>query len=124
MSNEITLRASMKVVNGNLEIPLLGSSQFQDDQTNARGGQPGTATIGTSEEDVSFGDLTAPGWVWLVNLDDTNYVKYGPKSGAAMVLFGEIYPGKRALFFLGASVTLRMVADTAACDVMIVAADR
>jgi len=82
----------------------------------------GVLTIGTSEEDVTFTDITTPRVVTMYNLDGTNYVTWGPKSGGAMVLCGKLYPlssdkGIAAQFELGASVTIRMVANTAACQV-------
>lgn len=80
----------------------------------------GILSIGTSEEDVTFTDVTTPRRLCMLNLDATNFVKYGPKSGGAMVEFGRLYPDKTAgSFDLGPSgVTLRMVADTAACKVL------
>lgn len=82
----------------------------------------GVLTIGTSEEDITFTDITTPRVVTMYNLDGTNYVSWGPKSGGAMVLCGTLYPqsssiGVAAQFELGASVTIRMAANTAACQV-------
>lgn len=82
----------------------------------------GILTIGTSEEDITFTDITTPRVVTMYNLDGTNYVTWGPKSGGSMILCGKLYPqsstiGIAAQFELGASVTLRMVANTAACQV-------
>lgn len=77
-------------------------------------------TVGTSEEDLAIGDVTAASGAWLClsNLDATNFVKYGPKAAGAMVEFGRLKPGqKEAWFFLAPSVTLRWIADTAACKV-------
>ena len=45
--------------------------------------------IGTSEENVSFGDLT-PGLVILVNLDDANYVQYGMSDAGTMKTLGRL----------------------------------
>ena len=87
-------------------------------QASEGGGNPGFVSIGTSEEDIAFGDVT-PRFIMIENLDATNFVKYGPKSGGSMVLLGRVSPGGMAPFELGAGVTLRMVADTAACNVRI-----
>lgn len=84
----------------------------------------GILTIGTSEEDVTFTDITTPRVVTMYNLDPTNYVTWGPKSGGSMILLGKLYPlnssvqGVAAQFELGASVTIRMIANTAACQVL------
>lgn len=80
----------------------------------------GILSIGTSEEDITFTDVTTPRRLCMMNLDGTNFVKYGPKSGGAMIEFGRLYPDKSPTTLdLGPSgVTLRMVADTAACKVV------
>jgi hypothetical protein len=64
----------------------------------------GILSIGSGgEEDITF-----------------NFVKFGPKSGGVMVEFGRLYPdGSAASLDIGPSgVTLRMIADTAACKVL------
>jgi len=80
----------------------------------------GVLSIGTSEEDITFTDVTTPRRLCMMNMDATNFVKFGPKSGGAMVEFGRLYPDSSpASFDLGPSgVTLRMIADTAACKVL------
>lgn len=117
MADEIKLSCSIVAEKNNLKFSRFHSNLL-DDWTTARGPNPGTVAVGTSEEDISFGDA-APGWVIIKNLDSTNFVKYGPKSGAAMVDFGRLYPGMASMFYLASGVTLRMIADTAACDVLI-----
>lgn len=57
--------------------------------------------------------------VIIENLDATNFVEYGPKSGGSMIAFGRIEPGSFAKFSLKSGVTLRMKADTAAVNVRI-----
>lgn len=80
----------------------------------------GTLTIGTSEEDITFTDVSSPRRLYMVNLDSTNYVKWGPKSAGAMVEMGRLYPdGTQASFDIAPSgVTLRMVANSASCNVL------
>ena len=80
----------------------------------------GILSIGTSEEDITFTDVTTPRRLCMLNMDSTNFVKYGPKSAGSMVEFGRLYPDSSfATFDLGPSgVTLRMIADTAACKVL------
>lgn len=117
MANEIRTNLTVNVSNGSFKDNFQPGT-IQMNQSTAAGGNPGTVAIGTSEEDVAFGDVT-PGLVVMQNLDPTNFVKYGPKSAGSMVLMGKISPGKIAYFELGAAVTLRMVADTGACNVLI-----
>lgn len=81
-----------------------------------------TQTIGTTAEDVAFGDIS-PGLVILVNLDDTNFVSFGMSDGGTIKKLGRLYPTTRvpAVFMLEPGQTLRMQADTGPCQVDIVA---
>lgn len=117
MANEITLTLGLQLINSNLRAtyPQIAS---QYTQTTA-GMSDQVITVGTSEEDISFTDITTPGVCVLHNLDSTNFVKYGPKSGGSMVEMGRLKPGDKQVIRFGSSVTLRMVADTASCKVRI-----
>lgn len=74
-------------------------------------------SVTTSETDLDTTGVGTNGWLYMVNLGPTNFVKYGPKSLGAMVEFGRLKVGEAALFRLAAGVTLRWVADTATCKV-------
>lgn len=116
MADEVKLQLQVVVTNGNFK-DVFQPGQKKYDQTTARGGSPGTVTVGTSEEDINFGDVT-PGWVVLQNLDATNFVEYGADN-SGMQKLGKLQPGGIACFEMASGVTLRMKADTAACDVLI-----
>lgn len=81
--------------------------------------------IGTSNENISFGDI-APGFIVMYNLDATNFVSWGFSSATKD---GRLRPkataddeaGMPAFFYLGNSANLHMQADTAACKVKIIA---
>jgi hypothetical protein len=117
MANEIRISESVNVVNGSFRDSF-APGLVTITQASSGGGNPGTVSIGTAEEDVAFGDVT-PSLVILQNLDGTNFVQYGPKSGGAMIAFGKLAAGKTARFVMDAAVTLRMKADTATCKVLI-----
>jgi hypothetical protein len=123
MANEISAYLSIDVENGYLSFPF-STGQLQFDQANARAGNPGTVNIGTSQEDISLGDLVDPGFVFLQNLDATNYVQIGPKSGGVMVNAIRLYPRQFAFLPLDSGVVLRAVANTAAVNVLVIALDR
>jgi hypothetical protein len=118
MANEIRVTESITIVKGKFRDSIAPGTIMQD-QASAGGGNPGLVTIGTAEEDIAFGSDVAPGFLWMHNIDDTNFIKYGPKSAGAMVEFGRLLPGKTARVYLAPGVTLRVIADTAACDVII-----
>lgn len=81
--------------------------------------------IGTSNENISFGDI-APGLLVMYNLDATNFVSYG---FASTNKHGRLLPKSTAddeagmpnFIYLDNAANLHMQADTAACKVKIVA---
>lgn len=120
MSAEITIFASLSCTNGSLKIAV-SPGQVQIDQATARGGNPGTVTVGTSEEVISFGDLVAPRWAFLRNLSPTNYVDFGPESAGAMVAALRLKAGEYAILPLVPAAVYRAKANTAAVDLQITA---
>jgi len=116
MADELTLTARIdhtKAPKGS----WLPDDNFTADQTGT-GANSVTIQIGTSEEDVNFTslfpDLTTPGIIVIENLDDTNYVTWGPKD-TTMKVIGRIKAGDfPAIFRFESGATLRMKADTAA----------
>ncbi|HAN97618.1 MAG TPA: hypothetical protein DCQ98_09420 [Planctomycetaceae bacterium] len=69
--------------------------------------------VGTSEEDMTVGDVANQGYLILVNVDPTNTVEWGPKSGGSMVGLGTLYPKRWAIIELKAGVVIRAVASVA-----------
>lgn len=118
MANEIQLTTTMIVTNGYFKWTFQPGT-IQITQA-ALGGHASIVSVGTAEEDMTFGDVVTPGLICLRNTDTTNFVTYGPKSGGSMILFGKLKPGESTVLRLGASVTWRWKADTAACKVEIV----
>jgi hypothetical protein len=116
MSNEISYNTRFVVANGSMSRTV-DYGTLRDDQA-AIGCHSSVVSVGSgAEEDMPTGDLATPGWVVLRNLDSTNYVTYGPKSGGVMVPFGKIAAGDCHRFYLAGSVTMRWQANTAACKV-------
>lgn len=76
-------------------------------------------SVGTSEEDMPIGDVATPGWLFLKNLDGTNYVTWGPKSGGVMAALGKLKAGEFAIFRMDGTSTLRWIANTAAVKVQV-----
>lgn len=120
-ANAIQLSTSLTCVNGSLDIRISKTKQI--DQTTAKGGNPGTVNIGTSEEVLAFGDITSLGIVWLLNMDATNFVELGPESSGAMVAALKLKAGEGYAIRLKPGVTWRAKADTAAVNLFICALD-
>jgi hypothetical protein len=115
MANEFNVSLNVSLTNGGLKDSIQESANFS--QT-AIGKYGGVVSIGTSEEDLPVGDVGTNGWVFLKNLDSTNFVKWGPKSAGAMVELGRLKPNEPGQWFrLAPGVTLRAIADTAAVKV-------
>lgn len=117
MANEITVTMTARVVNGSFKAAFEPATK-QITQS-AIGAHCPVWNVGTSEEDLSLGDISTPGVIGLLNTDTTNYVQIGPKSGGAMVPIIKLKPGEPAFFRLDSGVTLRAVANAAACKVMV-----
>lgn len=112
MTNELTVNISSNLTNGNHKESF-GSGTFRVDQ-DAIGAHSPVVIVGTSEEVMAVGDVSTLGWLFLQNLDDTNYVTYGPDDGGgSMVAFGRIEPGELHAFRLEPGITMRWQADTA-----------
>lgn len=93
--------------NGQLSVDVAATGAFG----------PQTFDIGTSEEAITFTDITTEGWLFMKNLDATNYVQWGPTTGGAMVVMGRLKAGEEACFRMDSGATLRLQANTAACKV-------
>lgn len=120
MAGEITVLNRVTLAKGSHKARF-DPGVVQITQTGVGGHSP-VVSVGTSEEDLSLGDITTPGLVCLLNLDTANFVKYGPKSGSDMVEFGRLKPGEPTTLRLGPSgVTLRWIADTAPCKIQVMA---
>lgn len=117
MANEITESVSLALSNVNLkfQIPLESKSITQSTALVLSK----VITVTTSEADIDTTGISTLGVMYVKNLDTTNYVKLGPKSGGAMVEMMRIKPGEENMFRVTPGITMRWIADTAACQVYI-----
>jgi hypothetical protein len=112
MSDEIQVQSTLIVTRS-------GVTSKQNAQCYLDQSTPGSwyseQTVGTSQGDLSLSGITSPVAVNLVNLDETNFIEWGPKSGGTMVPLGKLPPGANSQVILWPGVVLRAVADTAPC---------
>lgn len=113
MADEITVTMRFGVSNGSYDPGTITVSNEQYDQT-AIGAAEGVQEIGTSEESLATGDLTTYGWLFLRNLDTTNYVQVGFSTGVYGI---RLEAGEPALFRTEPAATVYLLANTAACNV-------
>jgi len=75
--------------------------------------------IGTSEEAIVLNEAAAGGYVFLENLNATNFIEIRPGTGAADLI--KLLPGDVALFRLTGDATAPFaIANTAACNMRII----
>lgn len=116
MANEISITSGIRVLNGSMNFPS-NSKTVSFTQTAIGGPTPGQITVGTSEESTAFPELTTEGWLWMQNLDPTNYVQWGFSTG---VYGGRMEAGETAgPFRMEPGLTLYLKANTAACKCLI-----
>ena len=116
MSNEITVTAGISVKKGNLDFTRPSKSATFD-MAGAGGPTPGFVNIGIAEESTTFPEIGTKGWLFMQNLDATNYVQWG---FSTTVYGGRMKPGETAgPFRMEPALTLFLKANTAACNVLI-----
>ena len=112
MANELTLTATLKFDKSTKSADV-GKTGLQLDVT---GGDYITKTqvVGTSQEAIVIGEITTPGYMFIRNLDATNYIEIRDGSSGADVV--KVRAGGVALFEL-ATATPFAIANTASCEV-------
>jgi hypothetical protein len=115
MANEISVTLGIRVLNGNMDFQR-PSKTVSVDQAAIGGPTPGAIVVGTTEESTAFPELTTEGWLFMQNLDQTNYVQWGFSTG---VYGGKLKPGEQAMFRMQPALTLYLKANTAACNCLI-----
>lgn len=141
MANEATIQSGLQINSGNLRHRSPRSS-FRADVSGAKGPVPGAITISTSGTNIDLSQLTSPGLCQITNLDSTNFVTWGvwDATGFRFLPLGEILPGEWYVIRLsrhlsdeftqtgtgtaGDTNALRLMADTAACNVKVEAFER
>jgi hypothetical protein len=113
MAGAISILQSLALVNG-VHRESFTTGNLSVVQT-GQGAHGTVASVGTSEEDIAFGDVSTRGFAILQNLDDTNYVTWGPVSGGSMVAAGRLKPGETAILRLDPAASYKWQANTAAC---------
>ena len=122
MANEITLSASLAFAKGTIASITRSVSSLSRDVAGSKV-IVNVQNINTSEEAIQIGDAGAGGYMFLKNLDATNYVQIKPGTGDDPLI--RLKPGDIALFRLDDSASAPYAqANTAACDleVMLISA--
>lgn len=76
-------------------------------------------SVPTSDTALTLSNITTPAWIYMLNLDTTNYVQYGPTSGGALVPYGRLNPGEPAILRLDPGVSMRWKANGSPVKVLL-----
>lgn len=114
MANELIYTITGEYQKGNSIKETFGGSKVKKSVSgNVKLG--GIVSVGTSEEVIPIGEVTAAkAFMWVKNLDDTNFIELRSATGASNDV---IYcpPGKEIAFYWGTDVTAPYwIASTAA----------
>jgi len=118
MANQITfsINAAVTLAAGG-SILGVGSTTATQAGTNNIGS---VQNVGTTTESVALGDVTTIGYLFVKNLDATNYVEFDLNTPVAGTAFCKLLPGECA-FIPTRQTTIYAKANTAAVDVLVCA---
>ena len=105
MANEANIQLSLRINKGTL-VYQSQPTAFTDDVTNQRGPTPGEILVSTGGTNVDLSQLSSPGWCFIMNMDDTDYVIGGiwePDTSKFFPFF-EVPPAKAVCFKLWRSL--------------------
>lgn len=114
MANEITLAATLQLENGNLKDERK-LTRLQATQTTADSAG-GSQSIGfAAHEAIALGDVSTAGYVYIRNIDGTNFVEIGVDGAGTFYPCVKLLAGEVALFRAGG--VLYAKADAAAVKI-------
>ncbi len=118
MANEINIQATLTVQRST--PPMQAGGSLNINQT-GKHCICNVQNIGTSAEQLVFGDCASMGYLFVRNQDITNYVQLGIDSGVTQI-FAKLKPGEFCLVPCNQNA-IYAKANTAACDVIVAAAE-
>lgn len=114
MANELTLSASVAYADNEGADESLSVSDLLA-TVSAKRYTKLKQNVGTAEEAVVLGEVTAPGWAMFINRDSSNFINL--KVATSGAVFAKLKPGEFALLRLGSGAQTPFAqADTAACQ--------
>ena len=119
MANELVMSLHLRATLSSGQVLEITKSYTTIDVAGARGLDT-VQSVGTSEEAIQLGDLAATGgYVYLENLDATNFIGVRQGTGATDLI--KLLAGDWCVFRIhGSSTAPFAIADTAACNLRIV----
>jgi len=134
MANEVTVRNALIIRNDNLNYSS-NPTTFRANMSGSKGAAPGAFSAGVDGTDVDLSQFSRPGFCWIQNLDDTNYVEVGIHDGSTFYPLMEVQPGEFYIFRISRNIGVEETipgtgtsgvvghlcirANTAACNVRV-----
>jgi len=115
MANELRVQFSLEYNKSNTKL-----SKNISNYVTVSGTRPllHRQSIGTSEESLAAGDVSTPGFLFIRNLDSSNYVEYSRSSGTPTGSYvNKLKAGEFAFHRVSGTDALYAKANTAAVDV-------
>jgi hypothetical protein len=117
VANEITLNASLAYEDSEGTEELLSIADKLANVSTKRYTKI-KQNVAITEEALALGDVTAPGYVLIINRDATNFVNV--KVATAGAIFAKLLAGECCLLRLGSGAQAPyVIADTATCQIEI-----
>lgn len=116
MADEVKITVKLECKNSERTLPPVGQDAVLRDQLGTRV-MSNTQTVGITQEALFYGDVGIGGYVYLKNLDATNFVSVRAVTGDSNLI--KLKPGDVALFPMAVNSPF-VIADTAACDLLVV----
>lgn len=112
MANEISITMNATCENGNFKSTFnVGTVRVNQ---SAQGAASGIWSVGTTTESLPSGDVSSKGYLFLRNLDATNFVTLYATTGGNGREFGKLKAGEVTVLRMSPSKSLVGKADTAA----------
>lgn len=139
MANEARIGCGLSIRKGNLNYNALPAA-FTATVTTVGGPLPGMLTASIYGTVVDLAGLSNPSLCRIMNYDATNFITFGVYDGASFFPLGELLPGESYVLRLSRYLNrefdntgtgtnadvnqLMVIADTAACKVLVEAFER
>lgn len=113
MADEITANGSLRYKDNSDSDETLSIEDLLADVTTKKYVKH-KQSIGTSEEAITLGEVTSPGWAIFINRDTVNFIELRVATGGAK--FAKLKAGEFCILRLGSGAQAPYaIADTAAC---------
>lgn len=111
MSDEFDITLKGKLINGE-HVEQWGDAASNKFDQDTIGAYSSVITVGyAAEEILGVGDIITQGYMYLKNLDSTNFVIYGPTISGVMADFGKLKPTEEVWLRVMPSGAVRAQAD-------------